>query len=96
MRMQNTVPNDAAPACRAGCGACCTAPSISSAIPGMPSGKAAGVRCIQLDDANACRIFNDPRRPAVCASLMPSSEMCGADRTFAMHYLDRLEHLTAA
>jgi Fe-S-cluster containining protein len=81
--------------CRAGCGACCTAPSISSAIPGMPSGKPAGVRCIQLDDANACRIFNDPRRPAVCASLMPSSEMCGADRAFAMHYLDRLERLTA-
>ncbi|HEY9209172.1 MAG TPA: YkgJ family cysteine cluster protein, partial [Acidovorax sp.] len=23
-------------ACRAGCGACCTAPSISSPIPGMP------------------------------------------------------------
>jgi Fe-S-cluster containining protein len=26
--------------CRLGCGACCIAPSISSAIPGMPKGKA--------------------------------------------------------
>lgn len=83
-------------ACRTGCGACCIAPSISSAIPGMPNGKPAGVRCIQLDDVNACRIFNDPRRPAVCASLMPSSDMCGGDRDFAMEYLDRLERMTVA
>ena len=34
--------------CRPRCGACCTAPSISSPIPGMPHGKPAGVRCIQL------------------------------------------------
>ncbi|NYZ53719.1 YkgJ family cysteine cluster protein, partial [Escherichia coli] len=27
--------------CRPGCGACCTAPSISSPIPGMPDGKPA-------------------------------------------------------
>ncbi|MCR3872443.1 YkgJ family cysteine cluster protein, partial [Pseudomonas aeruginosa] len=25
--------------CRAGCGACCIAPSISSPLPGMPAGK---------------------------------------------------------
>ncbi|MES2074076.1 MAG: hypothetical protein V4462_00515 [Pseudomonadota bacterium] len=25
-------------ACRPGCGACCTAPSTSSAIPGLPDG----------------------------------------------------------
>ncbi|HCL3974602.1 TPA: YkgJ family cysteine cluster protein, partial [Pseudomonas aeruginosa] len=24
--------------CRAGCGACCIAPSISSPLPGMPAG----------------------------------------------------------
>ena len=34
--------------CRPGCAACCIAPSISSPIPGMPHGKPAGVRCIQL------------------------------------------------
>ena len=41
-------------ACRPGCGACCIAPSITSAIPGMPLGKPAGVRCVQLDDDNRC------------------------------------------
>ncbi|HVK38365.1 MAG TPA: YkgJ family cysteine cluster protein, partial [Candidatus Kapabacteria bacterium] len=34
--------------CRDGCGACCIAPSITSPIPGMPDGKPAGVRCVQL------------------------------------------------
>jgi len=82
--------------CRDGCGACCIAPSISSPIPGMPEGKPAGVRCIQLDERNRCRIFGDPRRPAVCASLQPSIEMCGADRGAALHYLRRLEEATAS
>lgn len=80
--------------CRPGCGACCTAPSISSPIPGMPQGKPAGVRCVQLDDDARCRIFGRPERPAVCAQLRPSTEMCGATRTEALHYLARLEHLT--
>lgn len=80
--------------CRPGCGACCTAPSISSAIPGMPQGKPAGVRCVQLDDANRCRIFGHPQRPAVCAGLLPSAEMCGADRPHAMAFLTRLERDT--
>ena len=81
--------------CRAGCGACCTAPSISSAIPGMPKGKPAGVRCIQLDQDNRCKIFASPDRPAVCASLKPSSEMCGNTREDAMVYLTRLDRLTS-
>jgi hypothetical protein len=81
--------------CRPGCGACCIAPSISSAIPGMPLGKPAGVRCVQLDDANRCRIFGRPERPAVCASLKPSKEMCGNTQGDAMFYLFRLDQLTA-
>ena len=81
--------------CRPGCGACCTAPSISSPIPGMPDGKPAGVRCVQLDEANGCRIFGDPRRPAVCGSLEPSAEMCGETREFAMQFLSGLEAATA-
>jgi Fe-S-cluster containining protein len=81
--------------CRPGCGACCTAPSISSAIPGMPNGKPAGVRCIQLDDANRCMIFGKPGRPAVCESLQPSAEMCGGSREHAMHFLARLDALTS-
>jgi hypothetical protein len=78
-------------ACRAGCGACCIAPSISSPIPGMPQGKPAGMRCVQLTDDNRCAIFGDPRRPAVCASLKPEPAMCGADRLHAMRWLTELE-----
>ena len=81
--------------CRPGCGACCIAPSISSPIPGMPHGKPAGVRCVQLDEANACRIFGQPERPAVCGQLKPATEMCGSDRGQALLYLARLESLTA-
>jgi hypothetical protein len=80
--------------CRPGCGACCTAPSISSPIPGMPHGKPAGVRCIQLGDDARCLIFGQPERPAVCGGLQPSAPMCGEDRDHAMHYLARLEDLT--
>jgi uncharacterized protein len=82
--------------CRPGCGACCIAPSISSAIPGMPLGKPAGVRGAQLDDADRCRIFGRPERPAVCASLWPHLKMCGADPAHGMHYLHRLEALTSS
>ena len=80
--------------CRPGCGACCTAPSISSPIPGMPRGKPAGVRCVQLDAANGCMIFGRADRPAVCAGLLPSAEMCGQDREAAMVFLARLERDT--
>lgn len=80
--------------CRSGCGACCIAPSISSPIPGMPEGKPAGVRCVQLDTNDRCRLFGDPRRPAVCASLKPSASMCGDDRIEALARLAELERLT--
>lgn len=81
--------------CRSGCGACCIAPSISSPIPGMPQGKPAGVRCVQLTADERCAIFGDPRRPAVCAGLRPSAEMCGSSREQALQFLDRLERATA-
>lgn len=81
--------------CRAGCGACCIAPSITSPIPGMPEGKPAGVRCVQLDAQNRCRLFGRPERPAFCGGLQPSAEMCGADAQQAMHWLARLEAATA-
>lgn len=80
--------------CRPDCGACCTAPSISSPIPGMPQGKPAGVRCVQLDKRERCRIFGQPGRPAVCASLMPSAQMCGNSREAAMQWLLWLEYQT--
>lgn len=50
------------------------------AIPGIALGKAAGVRCAQLAADNCYRLFGDPRRPRVCASLAHSAEMCGATR----------------
>lgn len=81
--------------CRPGCGACCIAPSISSPIPGMPEGKPAGVPCAQLDEQLRCRLFGDPRRPAVCGSLQPSASMCGNDREHAMLWLARLDAATA-
>ncbi|WP_406623760.1 YkgJ family cysteine cluster protein [Acidovorax sp. SDU_ACID1] len=81
--------------CRPGCGACCVAPSISSPIPGMPQGKPAGVRCVQLDAAGRCRIFGQPGRPAVCSSLRPSAQMCGDGRAHAMRWLAWLEQATA-
>ncbi|HVU25078.1 MAG TPA: YkgJ family cysteine cluster protein [Opitutus sp.] len=81
-------------ACRSGCGACCIAPSISSPIPGMPHGKPAGVKCVQLTGDFRCAIFGRPERPAVCVSLRPTEEMCGADREAAMSWLARLEIAT--
>ena len=80
--------------CRTGCGACCIAPSISSPIPGMPQGKPAGVRCVQLTETNHCRLFGRPERPAVCQSLRPSAEMCAGNSAEALARLAELERLT--
>jgi len=80
--------------CRVGCGACCIALSISSPIPGMPNGKPAGVRCVQLTDDNRCKIFGLPERPGVCNRLRPSEEMCGSSAEEALIYLTELEILT--
>lgn len=80
--------------CRERCGACCISPSISSAIPGMPEGKPAGIKCIQLAGDFSCRLFGKPDRPKVCSGLKPSREMCGNSREEAMRYLDMLEELT--
>ena len=81
--------------CRAGCGACCIAPSISSLIPGMPHGKPAGVRCIQLDEADRCMLFGKPERPEVCRRLRPEPAMCGANRDEALAILTQLEAVSA-
>ncbi|MBH1941843.1 YkgJ family cysteine cluster protein [Mobilitalea sibirica] len=80
--------------CRIGCAACCIAPSISSKIPGMPDGKPAGVRCVQLTADNKCMLFGTKERPAVCISLKPSIEMCGENLQEAMQYLEELERVT--
>ncbi len=80
--------------CRPGCGACCIAPSISSAIPGMPGGKPAGLRCLQLTPDNLCRVFDRPNRPAVCGRLRPQEEMCGCNAADALQRLAELERAT--
>lgn len=82
--------------CRAGCGACCVAPSISTPIPGMPSGKPAGVRCVQLDENNFCRLFGHPERPPVCAAFSADAEVCGSSREEAVRILGEWERLTGA
>lgn len=80
--------------CRPACGACCVAPSIVSPIPGMPQGKPAGVRCVQLTEAALCRLYGRPERPAFCLGLKPSAEMCGSSRGEAFAWLTALEALT--
>lgn len=82
--------------CRAGCGACCIAPSISSPIPGMPEGKPAGVRCVQLDARNLCRLFGSAERPEVCSRFAADVQVCGETREQALHLLGEWERLTAA
>lgn len=80
--------------CRTGCGACCIAPSISSPIPGMPEGKPAGVRCVQLTPDNRCLLFGLPGRPEVCSRLRPDAEMCGTGAGEALAWLAALERAT--
>jgi Fe-S-cluster containining protein len=81
--------------CRIDCGACCIAPSISSPIPGMPLGKPANVRCVQLDPLNRCRLFGKPERPDICSRLRPQAAMCGSSRDQALAILVHLENATA-
>ena len=80
--------------CRIRCGACCMAPSISSPIPGLPDGKPAGVRCPHLTDDLRCALYDDPRRPPVCASFPACRDHCGASREEALSLLAALEEAT--
>ncbi len=41
-----------------------------------------------------CAIFGQPGRPACCAGLQPSQEMCGNSREEAIAYLTWLEDAT--
>jgi len=81
--------------CRIGCGACCIALSVSSPIPGMPNGKLAGLRCVQLSPDNCCLIYDKPEKPVVCSNLRPLEEMCGRTSREALAYLEFLELCTA-
>ncbi|MFZ6718876.1 YkgJ family cysteine cluster protein [Undibacterium sp. Ji49W] len=80
--------------CRPQCAACCIAPSITSPIPGMPDGKAAGVPCVQLTHDLRCAIFGQPERPACCSGLQAAVDMCGNNREQAIHWISELEKST--
>lgn len=82
--------------CRMGCGACCIAPSISSPIPGMPEGKPAGVRCVQLDEENLCKLFGSADRPIVCGEFTAEPGACGTSRTEALTILRIMEQQTSS
>lgn len=81
--------------CRLGCGACCIAPSINSFIPGMPDGKKAGERCIQLDEHNMCKIFGESERPNLCDAFKADIHVCGKTNEEAMTNLIHLEDITS-
>lgn len=57
--------------------------------------KPAGVRCVQLDEQDRCKLFGLAERPMVCASLRPEYDMCGDSREQAMRWLGATEVLTA-
>lgn len=80
--------------CRLDCGACCIAPSISSAIPGMPDGKPAGARCIQLDEQNLCLLFGLSSRPTVCLGFRAMVDVCGSSQDEALWLIGELEMQT--
>jgi hypothetical protein len=80
--------------CRAGCGACCIAPSITTPFVGMPHGKRAGERCVHLDANNLCALFGHPDRPAFCAAIAAEPAMCGDSAAAAMAILAAWEQAT--
>jgi uncharacterized protein len=65
-------------------------------IPGMPNGKPAGERCVQLDAANRCLIFGLPERPAVCLAFSADREICGDTDAQALRQLHWLEQVTVS
>ncbi|RLQ20466.1 YkgJ family cysteine cluster protein [Seongchinamella sediminis] len=80
--------------CRAGCGACCIAPSIKRGFYGMPGGKPAGVCCVHLDEQMRCGLFGDPRRPGLCAAFRAEPAVCGDSPAQALRILDELEQMS--
>lgn len=80
--------------CRKGCGACCVAPSISSPLPGMPHGKPAGTRCVNLTPEGTCSVWGTPDYPDVCRRFAPGAWVCGETREQALELLAALEAAT--
>ena len=81
--------------CRAGCGACCIAPSINKPLPGMPEGKPAGVMCVNLDPTTyLCRIWGSDLYPEACRQFRAETRVCGNSRDEALELILLLEEET--
>jgi hypothetical protein len=80
--------------CRPGCAACCIAPSISSALPRLPEGKPAGLRCPHLQDNLRCGIWGHADYPEVCRRFKPNADACGSSRRDALALLEAWERAT--
>lgn len=78
--------------CRIGCAACCIVISISSPLPGMPEGKPAGIRCLNLTDDNQCQLFGLPERPEVCLKFQADIVICGLTNEEAFQNIRLLEN----
>lgn len=74
------------------CGACCTAISISSQIPGMGP-KPSGIKCIHLVN-NLCGLFGKKERPQICTSFQASEEFCGKNAEEAFERIYQIEEMT--
>ncbi len=64
-------------------------------MPGMPQGKAAGVRCLHLDEENLCLLFGSLQRPDFCAKFAASAEVCGESSVQALQIIGWLEQQTS-
>jgi len=80
--------------CRPGCAACCVAPSISSPLPGMPDGKPAGVRCVNLAADGRCSLWGKENYPDVCRGFRPMPDVCGESGEQALALIAALEKAT--
>lgn len=60
----------------------------------MPDGKPAGVRCIQLDENNLCKLFGQDDRPAVCLAFKACPDVCGENADQALKLISDLEKNT--
>jgi len=62
----------------------------------MVVGKPAGVSCVQLDEANFCKLFGQASRPEVCLQFSAQEEFCGGHREEALQRLTLLENETSS
>jgi hypothetical protein len=60
----------------------------------MPDGKPAGVRCVNLDELNRCRLFGLVNRPELCRQFAAEPLVCGDSQQQAMQLITRLEQMT--